>query len=522
MAKTSSKYGPLVGAIDEGTSSARFLVFSSRTSEVIASHQIETNNIYPQEGWVEQDPMEILNAVQECVEKTTAKLSEKGIELSDIVTVGITNQRESTIVWDPTTGKPLHNAIIWLDMRTAPTVDQLLEKVRFKDKNCLKARCGLPLSPYFSAVKMRWLMENVQEVKEAVREKRCCFGTVDSWLIWNLTGGTSGGLHMTDVTNASRTMLMNLESLKWDPELCKFFNIPVELLPEIHSSSEIYGSIAEGPLKGIPISGCLGDQQSALVGQMCFNRGQAKSTYGTGCFLLYNTGTTKVESTHGLVSTVAYQMGKNVKAVYALEGSVAVAGAAFGWLKDNINLLKEISDAETLADSVMCTGDVYFVPAFSGLYAPYWQKDARGVICGITEETTQQHIIRAALEAVCFQTRDILEAMNKDCGYPLSKLQVDGGMTSNNLLMQLQADLIGIAVMRPLMAETTALGAAIAAGNAEGIEVWDMKNTLPLPCDVFKPAISDDERDIRYSKWKMAVERSLGWETALNGGVGDT
>ncbi|XP_049785027.1 glycerol kinase isoform X1 [Schistocerca cancellata] len=508
------RLGPLVGAIDEGTSSARFLVFSARTSEVIASHQIESSYIFPQEGWVEQDPLKILDAVKICIEKVAEELQEQEIEPSDIVTIGITNQRESTVAWDSITGKPLYNAIIWLDMRTTSTVDELLSKVPKKNKNCLKQLCGLPLSPYFSALKMRWLMENIQEVKDAVKGNRCCFGTIDSWLIWNLTGGSNGGLHLTDVTNASRTMLMNIATLKWDPELSRFFNIPINLLPAIHSSSEIYGHISDGPLKGTPISGCLGDQQSALLGQMCLKEGQAKCTYGTGCFLLYNTGTKLVESTHGLVTTVAYQMGSSRAPVYALEGSVAVAGAALSWLRDNVCLLHDVSETESLASTVKDTNDVYFVPAFSGLYAPHWQKDARGTICGISEDTTQRHIIRAALEAVCFQIRDILEAMNKDCGIPLQKLQVDGGMTSNNLLMQLQADLTGIPVKRPVMSETTALGAAMAAGSAEGIEVWDTTELHPTLCDEFKPAISNEERNLRYSKWKMAVERSLGWQVA--------
>lgn len=512
MPVTSGKYGPLVGAIDEGTSSARFLIFASRTREVVSSHQINITNTYPQEGWVEQDPKEILTAVKECINKAVEALAADDVLPSDIVAVGITNQRETTVVWDALTGEPLHNAIVWLDMRTTSTVDAILETVPNKSLNYLKPLCGLPISPYFSALKLRWLMENVPKVRQAIEEKRCRVGTVDTWLIWNLTGGKDGGIHITDVTNASRTMLMNIENLQWDPLLCRFFKIPMDLLPEIRSSSEIYGTIADGLLQGVPISGCLGDQQSALLGQMCFEQGQAKSTYGTGCFLLYNTGTARVESTHGLVTTVAFRMGKKAAPVYALEGSVAVAGAALGWLKDNINLLENFSEIEPLADNVGDTGDVYFVPAFSGLYAPYWQQDARGVICGITDETTKGHIVRAALEAVCFQIRDILEAMSKDCGLQLTKLQVDGGMTANRLLMQTQADLVGISVMKPLMAETTALGAAMAAGSAEGIEVWDLDNIQPVPCDIFHPSITDDERDARYSKWKMAVERSFGWE----------
>lgn len=509
---TAKGFGPLVGSIDEGTSSARFLVFSPLTARIVASHQIPITQQFPAEGWVEQDPMEIMSVVRECVNKTTEVLKEQDIEPSDIVTVGITNQRETTVVWDAHTGQPLYNAIVWQDMRTTTTLEMLLEKVPSKSKNYLKPLCGLPLSPYFSALKLRWLIDHVPQVQQAILEKKCLFGTIDTWLIWNLTGGKNGGIHITDVTNASRTLLMNIQSLKWDPILCRFFNIPMEILPKILSSSEIYGTLADGPLKGIPISGCLGDQHAALLGQMCLQQGQAKSTYGTGCFLLYNTGTSKVESTHGLLTTVAYKLGKKSPVIYALEGSVAVAGAAVNWLRDNVNLVSDVSEVENLADRVMHTGDVYFVPAFSGLYAPYWQQDARGVIVGITEDTQRGHIIRATLEAVCFQTRDILEAMNKDCGYPLTKLKVDGGMTSNNLLMQLQADLCGIPVVRPHMAETTALGAAMAAGYAEGIKVWDLDNTQLITSDTFYPVITEEERDIRYSKWKMAVERCFNWD----------
>ncbi|CAA9995897.1 unnamed protein product [Nesidiocoris tenuis] len=466
MTPPKDKVPRLVGAIDEGTSSARFLVFSSQTARIIASHQIPIEKICPKEGWVEQDPEVILSAVKECLEQVASELRDLEYSPSCLAAIGISNQRETTLAWDKITGKPLHNAIVWLDMRTTSTMEVLLEKVPGKDKNCLKNLCGLPMSPYFSALKLRWLLDSVPAVKEAHEKGRLLFGTMDTWLIWHLTGGPNGGLHITDVTNASRTMLMNLKTLKWDDQLCKFFNVPQELLPEIRSSSEIYGKIVGGPMDGIPIAGCLGDQHAALLGQKCLIKGQAKSTYGTGCFLLYNTGSEVVESEHGLVTTVGYQLGPNNKPAYALEGSVAVAGAAFAWLKDNLGLVEEVKDIEALANRVHHSGDVYFVPAFSGLYAPYWQSDARGVICGITEETQRSHIMRAAMEAICFQTRDILEAMRKDCGAPLFNLQVDGGMTKNNLLMQLQADLCGIPV----------------------------------------------NRNSRYSKWKMAVERSFGWD----------
>ncbi|XP_066587190.1 glycerol kinase 3-like [Prorops nasuta] len=503
----------LIGAIDEGTSSARFLVFDVLHRKVIASHQIEIKQKYPHEGWVEQDPKEILTAVVECIRETIEKLKDLGKSVSDIKAVGITNQRETTLVWDKQTGEPLHNAIVWLDMRTTTTMEDVLDNIpnKTRNKNYLKPLCGLPMSPYFSALKIRWLIDNVPRVKQAVEAKRCAFGTVDTWLIYNLT---KGQLHVTDVSNASRTMLMNIETLKWDPLLCKFFGIPQHILPEIKSSAEIYGLISNpNVLAGIPISGCVGDQQGALLGQLCLKPGQAKATYGTGCFLLYNTGNMKVDSTQGLITTVAYKIGKS-SPIYALEGSVAVAGAALSWLRDNMELLSNITQSQNMAERVRCSGDVYFVPAFSGLYAPYWQQDARGVICGITEDTQQYHIIRAALEAVCFQTRDILEAMIKDSGTKLSTLQVDGGMTVNDLLMQLQADLTGINVVRPNMVETTALGAAILAGVGAGL--IDINDVDASQVTKFSPLISDDERDLRYSKWKMAVERSMKWDCSTS------
>ncbi|CAL7946798.1 unnamed protein product [Xylocopa violacea] len=510
--ESTSRYGPLVGAIDEGTSSARFLVFAADTAEVLTYHQISISQSCPKEGWVEQNPMEILEAVRECLHQTVFNLRQLTIDPSDIVAVGITNQRETTVVWDSTTGEPLYNAIVWMDMRTTLIADTVLKKIRNQNKNYLKPLCGLPISPYFSALKLMWLLENVPRVREAIDNKRCMFGTIDSWLIWNLTGGKNVGVHATDVTNASRTMLMNIATLKWDPTLLSFFNIPIEILPEIRSSSEIYGYIQDDVLAGVPISGCLGDQQSALVGQMCLQKGLAKSTYGTGCFLLYNTGTAIVDSSHGLLTTVAYQLGPQTPPVYALEGSVAIAGAVFHWLRDNLEILTDIKDIEPLVEQIPNDNHIMFVPAFSGLYAPYWRKDARGVICGITEDTNSTHIIKAALQAICFQTRDILEAMKEDTGFMLSKLLVDGAMTSNNLLMQMQADICGIPVVRPLMCETTALGVAIAAGSADGIRKWDIKIDATLPSDTFLPAIAENERDVLYSQWKMAIDRSFDWE----------
>lgn len=512
------KFGPLAAAIDEGTSSARFMIFKAGTDEIICYHQISVPSIYPQEGWVEQDPMVILDIVIKCIEKAVEKLETLGASGKDIVAVGITNQRESTIVWDKHTGLPLHNAIIWLDMRTSTTVDHLLSTIpnKARNQNYLKPLCGLPLSPYFSAVKLRWLKDNVPLVKQSIRDGNCLFGTVDSWLIWNLTGGTKGGVHVTDVTNASRTMLMNIETIDWDPYLMTFFGIPRNILPEIKSSSEIYGTIQLNGVIDSPISGCLGDQQAAMVGQQCFQSGQAKCTYGTGCFLLYNTGNSIINSQSGLLSTVAYKLGENASPVYALEGSIAVAGAAFAWLQSNLNFIDNLSEVEASANAVENCGDVYFVPAFSGLYAPYWNQEARGIMVGLTEDTKKEHIIRATIEAVCFQVRDLLEAMRKDCGYPLIKLKVDGGVTSNKLLLQLQADLIGIDVILPKIVETTALGAAMVAYRAITGEKSVQLKMSSAADEIYKSKVTANERDVRYSRWKDAIERSFGWDTAVN------
>lgn len=453
--------------------------------------------------------MEILNVVNECIVEAIQKLIDLGGKAEDVVAIGITNQRETTIVWDAETGEPLHHAIIWSDIRTTSTLDRLLENVpnSTKNKNYLKPLCGLPLSTYFSAVKLRWLLDNDPRIKSAVKAgDKIMFGTVDTWLIWNLTNG----VHVTDVTNASRTMLMNLEKLEWDPILKDFFEIPDNIiLPEIKSCSEVYGLVKAGPLKDCPLSGCIGDQQAALVGQHCLQIGQAKCTYGTGCFLLYCTGQNLVDSTYGLLTTVAYQI-ENEAPVYALEGSVAVAGACMNWLKDNMEIVKDFGEIDELIKSVKDNGDVYFVPAFSGLFAPHWDSEARGIICGITEETQRGHIVTAALESVCFQVRDILDAMNQECGVPLSMLKVDGGMTNNPTLMQWQSDLIGIEIIKPAMVETTALGAAILAGRA--VDKWNINMKTDIKSRNFQPKITDDERDVRFTKWKMAIERSLGWD----------
>ncbi|XP_062861708.1 glycerol kinase-like isoform X2 [Trichomycterus rosablanca] len=486
---------PLVGAVDQGTSSTRFLVFNAKTGELISQHHVEITQSFPKEGWVEEDPNEILQSVYECIERTSEKLTQLNTDISNIKAIGVTNQRETTLVWDKETGKPLYNAIVWLDLRTQSTVECLIKKTPGKNKNHLKHKTGLPISTYFSAVKLRWLMDNVAEVKEAVQSHRALFGTVDSWLIWSLTGGKNGGVHCTDVTNASRTMLFNIHTMEWDLELCKYFDVPVEILPEVRSSSEIYGYMSSSSLAGVPISGCLGDQSAALVGQMCFKDGQAKNTYGTGCFMLKNTGVKPVMSDHGLLTTVAYKLGKDQPTYYALEGSVAIAGAVVRWLKDNLGILKCTSEIEKLAAEAGTSYGCYFVPAFSGLYAPYWEPSARGIICGLTQFTNRSHLAFAALEAVCFQTREILDAINQDSGVPLTQLQVDGGMTSNKLLMQLQADILCIPVVRPTMSETTALGAAMAAGSAEGVNVWSLNpdSMTSVTCEKYQPQIQLEE-----------------------------
>uniref|UniRef100_A0A7N8WN29 glycerol kinase n=1 Tax=Mastacembelus armatus TaxID=205130 RepID=A0A7N8WN29_9TELE len=464
-------------------------VFNAKTAELISHHQVEINQSFPKEGWVEEDPKEIMQSVYECMERTCEKLCQLNIDVANIK--------------------------VWLDLRTQSTVESLINKAPGRNKNHLKHKTGLPISTYFSAVKLRWLLDYVDEVHQAVLSKRAMFGTVDSWIIWCLTGGRNGGVHCTDVSNASRTMLFNIHTMDWDPELCRYFDVPMEILPKVKSSSEIYGWMKSSSLAGVPISGCLGDQSAALVGQMCFKEGQAKNTYGTGCFLLRNTGTKPVMSDHGLLTTVAYKLGKDEPACYALEGSVAIAGAVVRWLKDNMGIVQSSEEIEKLAAAAGTSYGCYFVPAFSGLYAPYWEPSARGIICGLTQFTNRNHLAFAALEAVCFQTREILDAMNQDSGVPLTQLQVDGGMTSNRLLMQLQADILCIPVVRPTMSETTALGAAMAAGAAEGVHVWSLSPChLPhVTSENYEPQINPDESEFRFARWKKAVQKAMNWET---------
>ena len=490
----------LIAAIDQGTSSTRFIIFD-RTGRMIACAQREHSQIYPKPGWVEHDGEEIW---QRTCDVMAEALEQSGLRASAIAGIGITNQRETTLVWDRRSGKPLAHAIVWQDTRVAAEVARLEREI---GNDFFRSRTGLPLSTYFSALKLRWLLENVPGLRRAAEAGEALFGNIDSFLLWKLAG-----IHATDVTNASRTQLMNLATLAWDPELLRVFAIPQQMLPKIASSSEIYGSVREGPFVGVNVAGILGDQQAALVGQTCFERGEAKSTYGTGCFLLMNTGERPVPSQHGLLTTVAYQLGQQ-PAHYALEGSVAIAGALVQWLRDNIGLFKNSAEIEELALSAEDNGGVYFVPAFSGLYAPYWNAGARGVIAGLTRYVNKAHLARAVLEATGFQTRDVVQAMEKDSGIPLAQLRVDGGMVVNNLLMQFQADVLDRRVVRPAMKETTALGAAYAAGLATGLfrstaelrSAWKADKT-------WEPALEKSRREHMYARWKKAVARSLDWE----------
>ncbi|CAM0138803.1 Glycerol kinase [Umbelopsis sp. WA50703] len=498
-----------IGSIDQGTTSTRFLIFDN-DGKLITSHQLEFDQIYPRPGWIEHDPMDLVKSVNKCIVEAVRKFEMMGYDVQAIKTVGVTNQRETVLVWDRNTGKALYNALVWCDTRTAPTVKKLKAK---EGSDKVGHLSGLPLATYFAGVKVRWLIENVPEVRDAIEEKRAMLGTVDSWLLYNLTGGKDGGVHVTDMSNASRTMFMNLETQTWDDWLLEFFDVPSYILPKIVSSSEHYGDIASGPLKGTPIQGCLGDQQAAMVGQKCFSEGQAKCTYGTGAFLLFNTGKSHVTSKNGLLSTICYKLGPDAPVVYALEGSVAVAGSAVKWLQNNIGLIKNEKDIGKLAAQVEDTGGVYFVTALSGLFAPYWRDDARGTIVGLTNFTNKRHIARATLEAVCFSTRAIIDAMKNDALVPLKILKVDGGLSNADTAMQIQSDVLGIEVERPAMRETTALGAAFAAGLAAGI--WkstdELINLTVNAHDTFEPKIDEKRRNKKYKEWEAAVERSYDW-----------
>ena len=492
-----------VGAIDQGTTSTRFMIFD-HAGQVIGIDQKENEQIYPKPGWVEHDPMEVWAAVQAVIAGALAKAH---VDAKDLAAVGVTNQRETTVVWDKNTGKPVYNAIVWQDTRTDLICNELA-KVGGQDR--LRAKVGLPLATYFSGPKIKWILDNVPGAREKAEKGELYFGNMDSWVIWNLTGGIKGGVHVTDVTNASRTMLMNLETLDWDEENLKLMGIPRSMLPDIKASSEVYGT-GVGVLAGIPIAGDLGDQQAALFGQTCFSAGEAKNTYGTGCFMLLNTGTKPIPSKNGLLTTLGYKIGKE-PAVYALEGSIAITGALVQWLRDNLGLIQKSSDIEALANTVEDNGGIYFVPAFSGLFAPYWKSDARGVIVGMTRYVNKGHIARAALEATAYQTREVLEAMNKDSGVPLTALKVDGGMVFNNTLMQFQSDILGVPVIRPKVAETTALGAAYAAGLAVGFwaKVEDLRANWGVD-KTWEPKMDSAKRATLFNGWLEAVKRTFGW-----------
>lgn len=497
-----------VGAVDQGTTSTRFMIFDHAGNEV-ARHQLEHAQILPRSGWVEHDPVEIWERTNTVIQNA---LRAGGLSASDLRAIGITNQRETTVVWDPRTGRPYYNAIVWQDTRT-DTIASALE--RDGHGEVIRRKAGLPPATYFSGGKIKWLLENVDGLRQAAEAGHALFGNTDAWVLWNLTGGPNGGVHATDVTNASRTMLMNLETLDWDDELLGIFDIPRAMLPSIHPSSdpEAYGQARSSrPLNAaIPITGVLGDQQAATVGQVCFAPGEAKNTYGTGNFLVLNTGTELVRSQHGLLTTVAYQFAGS-PAVYALEGSIAVTGAAVQWLRDQLKIITNAAESEQLARSVDDNGGMYFVPAFSGLFAPYWRSDARGAIVGLARYNTDAHVARATLEAICYQSRDVVDAMEKDSGVHLDVLKVDGGVTANDLCMQIQADVLGVPVSRPVVAETTALGAAYAAGLATGF--WRDTDELRSHWQESKrwtPQWSEEQRQEGYEGWKRAVERTLDW-----------
>jgi glycerol kinase len=491
-------------ALDQGTTSSRAMIFNHE-GRVVAVSQKEHEQIYPKPGWVEHDAKEIWDRSQEVLDEA---LSEAGGNRDDIAALGITNQRETTVVWDRNTGEPVMNAIVWQDTRTDKLVDELS---RDGGQNRFQERVGLPLATYFSGPKVRWILDNVDGARDRAEAGDLAFGNIDTWLIWNLTGGTNGGQHITDVTNASRTMLMDLKTLSWDEDIASTIGVPMSMLPEIRASSDVYGEVASGSFQGIPIAGDLGDQQAATFGQACFDVGEAKNTYGTGNFLLLNTGTEAVVSKNGMLTTLGYKIGDN-DAIYCLEGAIAITGALVQWLRDNLKMIKAAPEVEELASSVDDNGGLYIVPAFSGLFAPYWKSNARGVFAGLTRYVTAGHIARATLEATAYQSREIVEAMNQDSGVPLESLKVDGGMVANDLLMQFQADLLGVPVIRPEVAETTALGAAYAAGLATGF--WanedDLRNNWAED-KRWEPTMDAAKRDEYFKYWKKAVTRTFDW-----------
>ncbi len=493
-----------LGAIDQGTTSTRFIVFD-RSGRIVSVAQREHQQIFPKPGWVEHDPDEIWRRTQEVIAEAMAA---NGLRPKDLAAIGITNQRETTIVWNRRTGRPAYNALVWQDTRVDDAVAEFL-RADWNDR--IREKTGLPLATYFSGLKIRWILKNVPGAQSAADAGDLLFGNIDCFLVWKLTGGTEGGIHVTDVTNASRTQLMNLSTLTWDKEMLEIFGIPESTLPRIASSSEIYGQAQLEAIHDVPIAGIIGDQQAALVGQACFDPGEAKNTYGTGCFMLENTGTEIVHSKFGLLTTVAYKLGDQ-PAHYALEGSIAITGALVQWLRDNLELIQKSSDIEPLARTVKDNGGVYFVPAFSGLYAPYWKASARGVITGLTRYANKGHLARAVLEATAFQTREVVEAMEKDSGIRLKVLRVDGGMVEDDLLMQFQSDILNLPVVRPAIKETTALGAAYVAGLAVGFyrDLTDLRANWSIE-RTWNPNMEEPVREHLYKSWKKAVTRSFDW-----------
>jgi glycerol kinase len=496
-----------IGAIDQGTTSSRFIVFD-RSGRIVSTAQREHEQIYPKPGWVEHDPAEIWRCTADVIQQA---MEARGLRPQDLAAIGITNQRETTVVWHKKTGKPVYNAIVWQDTRVAPAVADFAAR---GGQDRYRAKTGLPLATYFSGLKIRWILEEAAGARAQAEAGDLLFGNVDTFLIWHLTGGSNGGVHVTDVTNASRTQLMNLSTLQWDSEILNDFGIPIQMLPMILSSSEVYSSATLPAVAGVAIAGDLGDQQAALVGQACFKPGEAKNTYGTGCFMLMNTGENAVQSNFGLLTTTAYKFGAK-PARFALEGSIAITGALVQWLRDNLGLIDKSSDIEALARTVTDNGGVYFVPAFSGLYAPYWKDNARGVIAGLTRYVNKGHIARAILEATAFQVREVVDAMVKDSGITLDVLRTDGGMVMNDLLMQFQSDILAKPVVRPMVEETTALGAAYAAGLAVGF----FQNTEELVANWaidrrWEPTMDEESRERLYRFWKKAVTRSFDWTEA--------
>jgi len=496
-----------IAAIDQGTTSTRCMVFD-HAGTVVAIDQKEHEQIYPKPGWVEHDPKEIWTCTTEVV---NGALEKGSLKPENIAAIGITNQRETTLVWDRHSGEPVFNAVVWQDTRTDTICNTLADE---GGQDRFRAKVGLPLATYFAGPKIKWILDNVESARERAEKGDLLFGTIDTWLVWNLTGGVNGGIHITDVTNASRTLMMDLETLDWDPDIVAILGIPESMLPKIYPSSQVYGEVkaAELPsLNGIPVAGILGDQQAAMFGQACYQAGEAKNTYGTGCFMLLNTGETPIPSESGLLTTLCYQI-ENQPPVYALEGSIAITGALVQWLRDNLGLIKSAPEVEELAQTVEDSGGIYFVPAFSGLFAPYWRSDARGVIVGMTRYMDKGHLARATLEATAYQTREVLEAMNKDSGVPLTALKVDGGMVFNELLMQFQADILDVPVIRPKVAETTALGAAYAAGLAVGYwKDFDELRTNWGQDKAWEPQMDPMKREKLYKGWKKAVTRTFDW-----------